>query len=491
MNPRSNCADRLEFVLPDFTRLSWTDDKARGVWEPRVRRIHQAWSDIEWISVATGVRTCALIRVPPEELVTRSAECAEFGLSVLPLVIQANNKSPYGATVSNPKPGEAVALRVAVGALSDLTRFRSVWQAGNDDEMGSFLGYPACCREAFRQRWVERNSVDTTWAMAADTAHTAESDRCIDLNGLTLTNVLWRWMGVRAVPHLPCRFDCNDTILFGERLRNVGIRLGYEAEMGWVEQILSWPLEWSALHGIAEVKTPVLKVTTRTDATASKYVVRWNGSSFPREGARGLRFPYIVPERPLLTESPSFLRGLDHLIQPRPFQPDWYHCDNGFSSRHVMDAQQKPIVELARKHLTGVRGNIIDLGCGNGALLKKICDGAEGLIPFGVDMSASVLENAHKLMPEFARNFFHRDLFDPDLWPGTQRYALAILMVGRLHEVPEEKSAKLLAAISAFCERLLVYVYPGWSKEDLQSLAEGSGLHLGESSGRTAAIVEI
>ena len=50
-------------------------------------------------------------------------------------------------------------------------------------------------------------------------------------------------------------------------------------------------MSWSALHGIAEVKTPVLKASTRTDATAHEFIVRRHGRRLPAEAgpASGFR----------------------------------------------------------------------------------------------------------------------------------------------------------------------------------------------------------
>ena len=57
-------SDRLSYVLPDFTRISWVSDQARATWEPRIQRIGHAWSEIEWRSVLNGSRRCALTSVP-------------------------------------------------------------------------------------------------------------------------------------------------------------------------------------------------------------------------------------------------------------------------------------------------------------------------------------------------------------------------------------------------------------------------------------------
>jgi hypothetical protein len=85
---------------------------------------------------------------------------------------------------------------------------------------------------------------------------------------------------------------------------------GFKEEMEWLRQILSWPVEWSALHGIAEIKTPLLKICTKTDATAGKSTVRWVGESYPEEGAQGLCFPYAARQNLTTTGSRAYQRGL-------------------------------------------------------------------------------------------------------------------------------------------------------------------------------------
>jgi hypothetical protein len=151
--------------------------------------------------------------------------------------------------------------------------------------------------------------IDPIWPMA--TAESApDSLRQIDVQGSIFTNVLWRSVGVRAVPHLPCRFDCHATQKFGQLFIDTAIQLGFQDEIGWLSQILSWPVEWSALHGIAVIKTPVLKISTRTDATAEKLTVRCLGNDSPKEGAQGLAFPYRTLPRTMVTESAGFQRGL-------------------------------------------------------------------------------------------------------------------------------------------------------------------------------------
>ena len=255
----------------------------------------------------------------------------------------------YASTSVAPRTGEPFEYRVTIGALGDVAALKHAIDAGDDATMGRLLGFPPCCITFFRHVWVNQGCVDTTWPMAAASGQ-ADRRRTADRNRLDTpfeANILWRWMGVRAVPHLPCSFACRSTVQFADTLMALGRELGYAAEMGWMEEILNWPASWSALHGIAEVKTPILKASTRTDATSAEFVVRRPGLRVPPEAATGLVFPFRSPELPGITHSLSFRRGLEAPIAPQAAVPPWYATDNGFNSATAMDEAHRPLVELA------------------------------------------------------------------------------------------------------------------------------------------------
>lgn len=491
MSQASGLVERLDFTLPDFTRLSWVSEPAREVWGPRLGRIARAWSDVEWLSVRAGVRRCCLTRLPVRGLLGEVSRWARHGLTAAPLRLEGSTRHTYASTPNDPGPDSPTLVCTVVGRASSVHEFRRAWDSGDHEAIGALLGYPPCCREFFRRVWVEARCVDTTWAMAANTVGPSEGggEPALEVGGPPEANILWRWMGVRAVPHLPCRFDCAPTVALAMRMREVGKGAGYGAEMAWAREILTWRAEWSALHGIAEVKTPVLKVSTRTDATSRKYVVRRAGDAYPEEAPTGLRFPFRPGARAVMSGSRGFRRGLDHPIQIVVPRPDWYHRDNGFASRYGMDVSHDQIVKLASEALTGLAGNVLDLGCGNGALLEKICRGRDRLIPYGIDLNGEGLDHARELLPRFPESFVRGDFFDPAAWPGPLRYCLAILMVGRLLEVPAESAGRLLATLRARCDRVLVYAYPGWSPDPLEELVRRAGLRLSEMRGEYAGLI--
>ena len=476
--------ERLDFTLPDFTRFAWVSDAARATWEPRLNRITAAWIEIEWRAVAADVRRCAIATTTPEGFLVESARWADLGLSAVPIEMMGVSGQPYSATPVATRPGEPFVFRFVVGRTEDTAKFKHAWDAADDEAIGDLLGYPACCREFFRRTWVDDAMVDTTWPMAVASATTLDGTTTIEIDGPPQANILWRWMGARAVPHLPCRSDCDATIAFADGLIAVGREARFGEEMDWLLEILSWPVEWSALHGIAEIKTPVLKVSTRTDATAGRYVVRRAGTGFPAEGAHGLSAPFRVPVKLRLTATRGFRRGLENAaLTPAP-RPAWYASDNGFTSIAAMSEAHRPVVEAAAAALKRRGGAVLDLGCGNGALLEKLMAAAPGVVPYGIESDPSRVAHARELHPSHPDHFAVGDLFEhSEVWDEPGRFALAILMPGRLLEAGPARAAPLIERLRERCDQILVYAYGDWLDRhgNLDGLATAAGFSLAAS----------
>jgi hypothetical protein len=489
MSERSTTMDVLDFELPEFTRIAWVSDAAREVWEPRLTRITKAWQHVEWLSIVCGMRRCAVTMVSPTAFVAGAAEWARQGLCALPLAMEGVSGQSYTNRATGVDFGKPFVFRVVLGEPRDVARFKEAWDGADHAEIGRLLGYPSCCHEFFRAVWVDEGLTDTTWPMAVATAAGMGSGRTREVTGAPEANILWRWMGVRAVPHLPCRFDCPATVEVAKQLLDVARRAGYDVEVDWLLEILGWPTEWSALHGIAEIKTPVLKVTTQTDATAHKYVVRRLGHAIPPEAGSGLRFPYRVTSLGQGTRVPTNRRRGDS-VRLSFEEAAWYASDNGFRSRTDMEEAHRPIIDIARRILAGQSGAVLDLGCGNGALVHTICANVPGLVPYGVEMDSVRVRHARLLAPAFGENIIEGNIFDAEsVWATPIGYLLAILMPGRLLEVDRERARALRKHIDRHCQYLLVYAYPEWLARygTLARLANEAGLELLDAPGATAA----
>ncbi len=276
-------------------RVGWVTDRAQSVWAPRLTRIAAAWHEIQWLSVAAGVRPAATFTLASPVYVASARTWMNHRLSSVVLDVAA----PAGG---RRRP------TVAVAAVPRLQSMADAWLAGDEASIGGLLGYPACCCDAFGLRRPS-GAEDDVWSVAASSVERADGATSeVRMAPPPVANLLWARLNVRAIPHIPCRFTCLATSALGEALLDVGRAAGYAAEVGWLREILSWPVEWSALHGIAEIKTPVLKLSTSARAAQGKQVVRFTGTSYPAEGASGVRFPFQQPARTFVQGIPLSIR---------------------------------------------------------------------------------------------------------------------------------------------------------------------------------------
>jgi hypothetical protein len=274
----------LDFELPNFVRTAWVSEDVRAARGDKLRRISRAWDALEWRTVVEGVRRCALRHVYLKDYVKLRSLVRTAGLDLAPMRIEE--------VVTLGDPRSETIIRAAIGRKRDLKLFKEAWIEGGPDDQGSLLGYPACCRAYFHRCFVGQGFSDPTWLIARNTTSLPAAGNTLSIDASPELNILLRCVNVRAVPHLPCRFDCGPSLKFARQFLDLAHRIGYAEEADGLCEMLAWPAEFSMLHGIAEIRTPVMKIVTQTDATGAKYAIRWIGRAYPLDGARGLSFPY-------------------------------------------------------------------------------------------------------------------------------------------------------------------------------------------------------
>lgn len=476
--------ERLDFRLPDFTRYAWVSDQARAIWEPRINQVTNMLLELEWRAIAAGVRCCALRTVHPEQISSLTTTLSPFNIEIEPLQKIALSKN-YSASLQTPNDGEPFTYWAVLGRKADTEAFKCAYWKNDQNAIGGLLGYPECCTRFFTEVWVNQGCVDTTWQMAHESLNSnLITSHEIEIPQVSSSNVLLRWLGVRSVFHLPCRFDCEATQQLADNLADVARNGGFEEELAWLSEMQRWPVEWSALHGIAEIKTPIVKISTRTDATPQKYTVRYLGDRYPEIGVQGLTFPYKRPAKRQVSDSQQYKAGLENPIQTidedyKRFE--WYFRDNGFSSGYAMDMSHQPILNLACSCLSQSSSRILDLGCGNGVLLHKIWFNHQNVIPCGIDVIPEKIAHAKLLLPEYEDNFATANIFDVEsFWSSNEEYSLVILMLGRLIEVPPIQINQLLSRLKDQTSQVLVYAYDDYIREygSLEQMAKQIGIEL-------------
>src|SRR5262245_45030097 len=152
---------RLDFVLPEWTRVIWASSQAREVWEVRMQRASAAWMEIERLSVLERARAACLQSAPPDRLPALSAWATEHGLTVLPLGQQG--RAPCYAAAGVPfEAGKPWEYRVAIVRFEQAAAWQRAWKKGDEPVLGRMLGYPACCQAFFHLVWVEEGGLDTS-----------------------------------------------------------------------------------------------------------------------------------------------------------------------------------------------------------------------------------------------------------------------------------------------------------------------------------------
>lgn len=379
--------------MREFTRTAWTSMGSRDVWEPRVRTVSQALLTMEVESVRQGLRPAALQFTPDV------ASLRRFGtLAFAPVA-----------------PGRCV---VALDQPT-VTKFLAAWRGHDDLAVGHWLGFPDCCCGFFHHVWNTLKYTDTTLSMADD-----------DQPGFPAANILGRWLGVRLVPHLPCAWTCTKTHAFAKALAPC-----WDPQaLAWANEMLSWPVEYSALHGIAIVTFPVLKVVTNTDYTAGTRRIQRQGTRYPDEAATGLQFPFQKPHvQTMILKKPS--------VNPSTW------LDNGFPTLGAMNAAHEMILNDIG---TAPGLEIIDLGCGNGRLLDKIpavfkvgvevdADRAAAGMARGLDIRIGRIQDVARLVP--------------------QTFGLAMISQRRLEEFTPEELVAFHAWAKWHVAELLIYSY--------------------------------
>jgi SAM-dependent methyltransferase len=170
--------------------------------------------------------------------------------------------------------------------------------------------------------------------------------------------------------------------------------------------------------------------------------------------------------------------------------------ENGFSSTKSMDSYHTPIIKFSKEIISLEGGNTLDLGCGNGFLLKRIKEINSSVIPYGIELNDKVTESAKKLQEEFQNNFFSGNLIDaPSIISENLKFELVIIMPGRLlEEKDNEKKRCFLNWLKGSSKNILAYAYGDWVEKygSLKNILDLAGFDIiKEDNKNNLAIVRV
>lgn len=448
---------RLPYVLPEWTRMIWSSAIVRQTWEQKLQRASTIWLEIEERGVEQGIRPSALIFLDERAFIEKSMYYAKKGLVLQPLT-RVNKSQSYSSSGSQEfDASKPTSFRCALTTPALVPEWIEAWEKSDNRKIGELLGFPSCCIEFFQRIWIDEKYVDTTWPMYQNTEHA----------GHFKANILLRWLGIRLVSHLPCSFECQESVKLATANLTLMEQLGHVESANDIINLLQMPIEWSAKHGIAEIKTPLFKISTRTDATSGLYVVQRPGEFYPDEAPSGTKFPYQNTQKNQITSSKSFQKSLAAV------DPALEWTDNGFSSKEGMDREHANLVDqivlLENRILDKIR-SVIDLGCGNGKLLEQLRSKLLHIQSWsGVEIDFDRAKRAQFRNPEFS--IFNTDIFS-ETWFQPDQFDIGIISFNRLLE--REMQGQNWDHLFKACRYVVVYSYD--DPKTLDQLIDVSGL---------------
>jgi hypothetical protein len=372
MNDKQNVLASDTPTLPDWTRWSWRSPVEREWWNPLFKAAANAYESVERLSVVDGVRSAASQIIAPEELVGLTEWARNHNILCIP-IDRISYSNSYSSVETKLKNGERFKYRVLfvrpeqyadtvdLSNISSRSDRRSATAPSYVDRFGKLLGFPECCRKAFLETW-GRGQVDSTW-----------EQHCSPM--LPMTSTLLRWMGLRLVSHMPCHYRCEASQKIAEQMFQVGARHGYLEEMRLIKEVLAWPVKWSRLFGIAEIVTPAVKISTRTDWT-------------PRKDEFSTTGPYRQPKK------------------------TWW-INNGFDNARDLGRAHGDMVNALITQLPQ-KARVLDLGCGNGMLLRRLTIHRPDVRVAGIDSNADAIREAQETID--LRSTFWSGKIEDGIW---------------------------------------------------------------------------
>ncbi|MFC5699993.1 radical SAM protein [Cohnella faecalis] len=266
--------------LERFFRFAFVGESQRAVWAPRLTAIRSALARIEVLAVAKKMANAVIVHLEPAEVFQFHQYAAEHGLHCR--LLNEGRRERWA--------------RLIVGSQEVVAAGERWTSNATESRLPQLPIMPICCRQANEER-LRAGIIDPVWHAAASVGSDEEAVDQVDVKGRNALNPFLRPLGANLLGYQPCSFACEESRSVESAKLALGREAGLHEEMDWLEEMLQWPVEWKSLHGIAEVKTGILRYQYHTDYSSKALKIRYHGSSLASDAAQGLSFAYRRPRR--------------------------------------------------------------------------------------------------------------------------------------------------------------------------------------------------
>lgn len=265
-----------EIDTGSYTHLNWKTPRSRDAWREYISGMGQAKSAAEWMSVMDDEteRKAAIIHINNYNREEWLKRVGEHDLHFRPI----RYSEPYNGfahkfspTTEN-DPNRITYSVIAEDAdVADKMEEAEMEMVGVDrhNVVGELLGFPECCREFFMEDWATRGIRDPMYEISCNTP----SASCIDGNRNHIhvedpnpgVNNMWRYFGISFITHMPCSWECEESIELARNRYRIMSENGYTEEAQYIHEWLDQPFTWSAYHGQANIQN--MHVTAKVNSS--------------------------------------------------------------------------------------------------------------------------------------------------------------------------------------------------------------------------------
>lgn len=282
-----------DVLLDPFEQFNWKTAEARDQWNDLIQQMSEAKFEAEWRSVLDDEteREIAIIhvnnynreewmrRIGEHGLVYRDIRYSKpysgFSHKFFPTNEHDLSRNTYSVIAEDPDVADHI------------KEVELEWDGPErHDEVGKHLGFPDCCREFFNDVWLDKGLIDPMYEISCNTpsARAVDGDRERVLLGDPNpgTNVMWRYFGLSFITHLPCSWECEESIEIARQRYRIMAENGYEGTANALADWLDTPFTWNGYHSIATVKNRYATSASSTSSYWSPKEVVWKRPHEPK-----------------------------------------------------------------------------------------------------------------------------------------------------------------------------------------------------------------
>jgi hypothetical protein len=388
-----------DFKPPETFRVQWASLEIQNEYESKIAKLSQDFCRSELLTVFNRERAGCITTMSKEDLLydspalqeIRGNGCFIYPLNYIPIV------DSYSNEVQPLQPGQDYQVRVLITNRAEYP---------NMNHLGHILGYPHCCVKFFDKYWSKLGYRDLVPCMEG--IQFLELGKNTDISDyFELCNILIKGMGVRAVPHLPCSLKCHATNTFAHMFIKYLPNESYKLLI----DLLRMETNYSTYHGYAEVKNKLFKNVF---------------NSIPLGYKLEFTLKQLIPLK--------------------------LNSNNGFTDKDSETRAHHEILNFISTILSMSENRILDLGCGDGSLLRKIGDLFPDTVLEGVEINKTVSEKAESNQILV----FNQDL-NEFIFNG--KYSLIMIANQRIKEMDEAEHIKFFHNVKSSTKYLLIYDY--------------------------------